>query len=363
VTVVARDVGVELAARWARVEVTIELVELRTLELAPDVCEPRILGRTRRACLCKHSTRVPTDGAATETRGASRRLPRWPPATVLSGAIIARGTFPQVQTGVRSEIARWLNEGLGRWPDLAIEADVFAAHLARLGVDASAEHPHTADIYLACGCALGLPAAIAVFERELMPVVRAAARKIDPASEFIDEVAQATRERLLVARHGEDPRIAEYGGRGTLAAWVRIAAMRIAMNLLRPRRKHVLVDDDAFFEALPRASEDDRRRVGARYAAACSEALRDAFATLTARERNLLRMHHLHGLTVDEMAPTFRVHRATVARWLAHARERLLEGTRAGVTARLQIGNAEAESILRVLLSRLDVSVSRLLAE
>jgi RNA polymerase sigma-70 factor (ECF subfamily) len=268
-----------------------------------------------------------------------------------------------VHTGVRSGIERWLHEGVGRWPDLTLEADAVIAHLARLGVDPASEHPHTADLYLACGCARGQPAAIAIFERELMPVVRVAARKIDPAAEFIDEVAQAARERLLVASHGEAPRIAEYSGRGTLAAWVRIAAMRIAMNLLRPRRKHVLIDDDAFFEELPRASEADRRRVGARYADVCSEALREGFAKLTARERNLLRMHHLHGLTVDEMAPTFRVHRATVARWLSHARERLLETTREGVKARLQIGNDEADSILRVLLSRLDVSVSRLLAE
>jgi RNA polymerase sigma-70 factor (ECF subfamily) len=74
-------------------------------------------------------------------------------------------------------------------------------------------------------------------------------------------------------------------------------------------------------------------------------------------------MHHLHGLTVDELAPSFGVHRATVARWLAAARERLLTETRAGLRERLGVGDATVDSILRELRGRVDVTVTRLLID
>jgi RNA polymerase sigma-70 factor, ECF subfamily len=139
--------------------------------------------------------------------------------------------------------------------------------------------------------------------------------------------------------------------------------MRIAMNFLRQRRRNVLVDDEAFFDAAMDGGEVDRAATRARYGEACADSLRAAFAGLTARERNLLRMHHLHGLTVDELAPSFGVHRATVARWLATARERLLAETRAGLRARLGVGDATVDSILRELRGRVDVTVTRLLID
>ena len=253
--------------------------------------------------------------------------------------------------------------GRAAWPEVALTPVQLAAHLERLGISPAAEHPHVADLYLACACTTGNPAAIAAFDRELTPVMRAAVRKIDAAAHFVDEVMQVARERLLVSAPGTESRIADYAGQGPLRAWVRIAAMRIAMNLLRDRRRNVLVDDDRFFELATDDSDAERRRSAVRYGEAAAEAMRAAFASLSPRERNLLRMHHLHGLTVDELAPTLRVHRATVARWLAAAREHLLSETRAGLRARLSVGEATVDSILRELAGHVDVSVVRMLSD
>ena len=260
-------------------------------------------------------------------------------------------------------LAHWLEAARARWPEVSVDAAELAGHLARLGVDIASLPDHAADLVLACGCARGDSPAVAAFDREMAQVMRSAARRIDDSADFGDEVAQAARERLLVARDDGPPRIAEYGGQGALAAWVRVAAMRIAMNLLRERRRNVLVDDEAFFDAAVEGGEEERAAARARYGEACAESLRAAFATLTARERNLLRMHHLHGLTVDELAPSFGVHRATVARWLAAARERLLAETRAGLRERLGVGEATVDSILRELRGRVDVTVTRLLVD
>lgn len=261
------------------------------------------------------------------------------------------------------DLTRWVEAARRRWPAIDLPAAALGEHLAALGIAADPAHPHADDLFLACAAARGDVAAIAAFDQELSPVARSAARRIDTSADFVDEVVQAARERLLVARDGGPPRVAEYGGQGALAAWVRVAAMRIAMNLLRDRRNNLLVDDEAFFDTITEGSDAERAAARARYGAAAADALRAAFATLTARERNLLRLHHLHGLTVDELAPTMKVHRATVARWMARARERLLQATRAGLKARLAAGDSDVDSILRELRSRIDVTLSRLLAE
>ncbi|HEY5924840.1 MAG TPA: sigma-70 family RNA polymerase sigma factor [Kofleriaceae bacterium] len=265
-------------------------------------------------------------------------------------------------TGV-ADIESWLALARAQFPDIVLEPAKFEHHLQRHGIALAGEPEHAADLYLACACAAGDPRAFAAFDRELIPVVTNAAQKIERSPHFVDEITQLTRERLLIASDGAEPRIADYAGQGPLRAWVRIAAMRIAMNQLRDRKKDMLVDDEAFFDVVADGSDDERREARARYGQACSDALRAAFAKLTARERNLLRMHHLHGLTVDELAPMFRVHRATIARWISSAREHLLTETRNNLRDRLAIGEGTVDSILRELAGQIEISVSRLLAE
>lgn len=246
-----------------------------------------------------------------------------------------------------------------RWPRIAITPAQLAAHLARHGI--TEPHAHADDLYLAAACTLGDPAALAAFDAELGPIVRAAIRRLHNADDFVDEVAQAIRERVLVAAPGATPRIADYTGQGALRAWVRVVAMRIALNMLRDRKRDILVGDDRIFETI--AAEHGDAGSAARYREAATESLRAAFAALTPRERNLLRMHHLHGLTVDELAPSLGVHRATVARWIAAARDHLLAETRSGLVTRLDIGASTVDSILEGIASEVDVSVVRLLAD
>jgi len=88
---------------------------------------------------------------------------------------------------------------------------------------------------------------------------------------------------------------------------------------------------------------------------------RDAFAetaaVLTDRERTLLRYRFLDGLSIDEIGVLYRVHRATVARWLAATRETLFEGTRTRLMSRLAVSDSEVDSVLRLIDSQLDASL------
>ncbi|MFP2931872.1 sigma factor-like helix-turn-helix DNA-binding protein, partial [Pyxidicoccus sp. 3LG] len=92
-------------------------------------------------------------------------------------------------------------------------------------------------------------------------------------------------------------------------------------------------------------------------------AFRAALDRLDARERNLLRLHHVHGLSMDSVGATYQAPRSTVARWIVRARERLLALTRQELTVRLRLTPDELDSMLRLVGSQLDVSLRQLMTE
>src|SRR5262249_24107651 len=100
----------------------------------------------------------------------------------------------------------------------------------------------------------------------------------------------------------------------------------------------------------------------AQLSAAIKRAFAAAVATLAPRERTFLRHASLDRLTLDQIASTYQVHRATVARTLATARSRLLELTRAAVAAELGAPVADLNSAMRELDSKLELSLSRIFA-
>src|SRR5260221_13201890 len=128
------------------------------------------------------------------------------------------------------------------WPDVSIAPRVFLDYLAerlpKAGVEETLAARHLTDLYLACGCAGGNAAAIEQLEAGVLSKVPAFLAGIDTSADFVDEVRQALREHLLVAREGRAPCIADYTGRGALAHWVRVSAQRIALNLRRGRKAH-----------------------------------------------------------------------------------------------------------------------------
>src|SRR5262249_14320770 len=104
--------------------------------------------------------------------------------------------------------------------------------------DVALDRVHAPDLYLACALATGDRAAVAAFEREILRPLRGYLARVHGQAAFADEVTQALRERLLISPTGA-PRIASYSGRGPLAAWVRMAAIRLARDHLRARKDHV----------------------------------------------------------------------------------------------------------------------------
>lgn len=217
---------------------------------------------------------------------------------------------------------------------------------------------HAEDLYLAQACAAGNTQALESFDRELLAQVpRFLARH--PARAHADEVRQILRERLLVGVDGAPPRIATYSGRGLLTSWVRVAALRTASNLLRADRPHHELSDRLPTGELPELPE--LQVLEGRYREVFRDAFRTAFAALESEERTMLKLHFFDGVTVRKLVPILGVSSATAGRRLLAAQRRLRRLVFEQLSAAVETPAAELESIVRVLVSRLEVSMSALL--
>ncbi|HWL84451.1 MAG TPA: hypothetical protein VNO21_01545, partial [Polyangiaceae bacterium] len=99
------------------------------------------------------------------------------------------------------------------------------------------------------------------------------------------------------------------------------------------------------------------------FASEFKSALSEAMEALPVRDRGLLRQYFLDDLTYDELGRIHRVHSVTALRWIARLRKELLEEVSRQLMKRLRLSAEELQSVLRVVGSRLDVSIDRLLAE
>lgn len=216
---------------------------------------------------------------------------------------------------------------------------------------------HEADLELARACLRGDAGALAQFDGELASCVDRAVRKVGGDRAMIDEITQRLRTRLLVAEEDRAAKLTEYSGRGPLRAWLRVVATRELLDVRR-RTKHEQPLGDRTLDGLPAAESDpELAYLKAAYRDAFRRAFRDAFAALEPLERDLVRHHHIAGDSVDVLAARHGIHRATAARWVARARDRLLVGTRERLAATLRVSEPELDSILALIASRLDASL------
>jgi RNA polymerase sigma-70 factor (ECF subfamily) len=268
--------------------------------------------------------------------------------------------------GLEAALQSVWRAGHEAWPTVTLDQGRFVAFVAARfsGPELTAEalsRVRSADLYLACACESGDPAALACFERHYFPEVDRALAAMKSQADLIAEAKQNLRQRLFVAQPGEPPKIAQYGGRGDLHGWVRVAAVREVRCIMR-KGKHETPADDNLLANLPAAGEDpELAHLKHLYRGEFKEAFLEALRSLESRERNILRYSYLDGLSIDGLGAIYGVHRATAARWLASIRESLLARTRDNMTRKLQVSQGEFESIMRLIESHLEVSLHRFL--
>ena len=254
--------------------------------------------------------------------------------------------------------------GREAWPAVELAEATFVAHVQTKVVpgarDEDVSRLDAGGLYLACACAHGVPAALAALDRHVLARVPEFLARLQGSSALPDEVRQIMRERLLVGSDGELPRIATYSGQGPLAAWVRVTAVRTALNLLEKMDERVGPDSGAL-EQLATGTTPAQEVAAASHRALFRDVLEQAVSALPAEQRTALRLHFADGLTGDEIGEKLGISRATVTRWLSTARAFLLRETRRLLTDRLRLSPAEADSFIATARSRMDLSLSVLL--
>jgi RNA polymerase sigma-70 factor (ECF subfamily) len=220
-----------------------------------------------------------------------------------------------------------------------------------------------ADLALAQACARGEPHALVRFERELFGEIDAAHARFRNVSLTRDELRQAMRDRLFVARDGAPPRIASYQGRGDLRAWVRMATTRYLVDVVRAEsaRPDRPAGDDHFADAATSSDDPELAFLKRQYRAEFRAAFAAALSALDARDRNILRHRYIDGLEVNELATIYDIHRVSMSRTLARIRDDLLAGIRRELLKRMGSAGDDMDSLMRLIASQLELSLSGLL--
>lgn len=256
-------------------------------------------------------------------------------------------------------------EAAGAWRGVDLDQERFVAFVAdRMDPQSplsSLDALCIPDLYVACACAEHIPAAIEQLETRYFPEVSRTLRGIGrlDADAALD-VLQDLRERVLVGDGRGEPRIVDYLGRGPLVGWLCTAAVRSALQRLRRGNRETPSED---LEPLWSSPVEDpeiellRRRFQHQFRAAFEHAV----GTLDKRQRTVLRLNMVDGLNIERIGIIYAVHRATVARWIAAAREQIVRETRAELARNLRGSDSEIDSLVRGMEGQLEVSLFSLL--
>jgi RNA polymerase sigma-70 factor (ECF subfamily) len=267
--------------------------------------------------------------------------------------------FPALSPGDATAAAVRIEKALARarerWPGTQLDDAAFLRHLARhapSGLEGLAAL-HLEDLFLACGCLAGDRAALAGLESGLLAQVPQWVATFDGVD--AEEVKQEVRQKLLL---GDPAHLAGFAGRGALQGWVRIVALRCAIGRQRQRKP----GDGERLEELLSEPDPELDFIKLHDRKALQALLHDAFRELPVREKNLLKLHYVEGVSLPKLAALEGVSRATVVRSLRDARQAALERVRSLLRDRLRLSQKEGESLLRFLRSRLDLSLRRALS-
>jgi RNA polymerase sigma-70 factor (ECF subfamily) len=260
-------------------------------------------------------------------------------------------------------LAKLHARGQAAHPTLVLADDVFAAHLGRCGLTpAAAPETHAEDLFLACACLRNVDGALERLQEAYRPRIAREINRLGRASAFRDEVEQRLWDALLV---GSDagPRLATYVGAGPLERWLGISAQRIALMIVRREGIEERVHDELAAQEHLLVHDPEMAAIKERYRGHFQRAIEAALGTLDPREKMIIRMNLIDGLTLERIAKVYGVHQTTVTRWLSDARDRVVADAKQRLRVELQVAPSEFDSLVRLLLSQLDLNLSKALGK
>ena len=241
-----------------------------------------------------------------------------------------------------------------QWPGVGIELGHFRAYAAANGIGAHVEFLR--EVCLVAAVLARDPPALSTFDTQFLTPARTSIERVHRAPHFVDDVLQELRGKLLLP---PDPRLTRYTGRSPLDAWIRVTAGRLAIDMARADVYRIRPGPDELAAVAASAADPELELLKRRVGLAFDVALRESLAALAPRERTVLRMHLAHGLSIDELARPYGIHRATAARWLKDIKAKLLDGVHTRMAdTQGSLSPSELDSLQRLVLSRIQFDLS-----
>lgn len=258
-------------------------------------------------------------------------------------------------------LARLHARATAAWPSLPLPLSTLVEHVARVApADVS---PATLGglseegLALCAACLAGQPKALSIFESEYLAPLGRVLQKLEGGSALTADALQTLRLQFLAPGHLQPSAFLSYSGRGALAVWLKVVAVRAAQKLRRGMPSAQRSAEG--LAAMPSPEADPELRFmklqHRRHFKACFQ---QALAGLGPRERSVLRMSLVEGLSIDDIGRVYDVHRATAARWLAAARGALVADCRARLAVQLKVAEAELDEVMGAVQSNLSISLS-----
>ena len=246
------------------------------------------------------------------------------------------------------------------WPDLAsVTLDDYVKHVRQLQTSASDIERYGTDVYLAQACGNAEPEALHILETRYFPALDDHLVRSGFDTTTRQDVFQ---QMLMHLCAGPYPRMMTYAGRAALVSWLGVTAIRFAVNMGAKSAQSGTQAVELTFERLVADEVSPEMRVTIERARPLFQsALSTAIDALAERDRTLLRLCFLDGLSIDGIGSMYGVHRATAARWIAQIRQKIFNDVKAVLTRDLGLHNSEFESLVFLIRSELHLSLRRVL--
>ncbi len=276
--------------------------------------------------------------------------------------------------GLEERLGELYAQGTQAWPTLKLDSELFTQALAertvssppKRGLEQWLNHVQAEDFHLALACGAGLPGAISLFEQRFLVDIERLVRKYQGDEMPAEDLLQHLRLKLFVSTDSRRAKIQSYSGQGFLQNWLRVTGARAFIDLLRSASRRQ--DKELFVRGGEQILDVPDELQGLElnflkqeYQGQFKQAFAVAVQSLSPHERNLLRQHLVHRLTVGQLGRIYGTHASTASRRIAKARETLLTTTRREFMDRLKLERMEFDSIMLMIRSKLDLSIPRLL--
>ncbi len=206
-----------------------------------------------------------------------------------------------------------------RYPTVDLSYEDFSARIQASGNPAACSCSE--DLFLATACARGDRIAWEYFADDYVPLLHRMAARACRQNQEGEDLAQ----EIVASLMGDKSKLAGYGGRCSLAGWLRVTLSHALIDRLRRRRREVSLeesnDQGQEIRAASPQSNGQSDSLDAAWGPVLADVLKEQIRLLPPRDRLILGLYYVHGVSLKVIGRHFEIHEATVSRWLESLRQ------------------------------------------